>query len=373
MIDDGLLERVKPDLSMSLHVLPMINTGQAVVQRGPLWASRDELLLTVGCPMHANVWVPPHDRARLEHLCRYLLRPPLVQDRVRRRADGRVAVKFKGAWRDGTTHLIFEPLEFLGEAGRTDAPSTRSTCSSTTACSRHMRRWRPRSWAIVGWRPRPPLMTPPRPAGAPRLASCHARLTRLLDIARAVRAPSVQSMARTRFIRRAPGGRREWSTTEKKALCRLPPSTTCSRRPAVELDSMGIGRFLTGKRVLVTDAAGSIGAEISRQVLVFDPNTEVCLDHDENALFDLEVLPSGAGRGRTSVYRLGDITDGEFMDSVLREVKPEVVFHAAACGGRPGEAGHARAALRHRPRVPRGAAAREVERDSTAGDGQRVR
>src|SRR5262249_51531091 len=40
--------RIRPDLSLAVHVLPMINAGQAVIQRGPLWASRDELLLTVG-------------------------------------------------------------------------------------------------------------------------------------------------------------------------------------------------------------------------------------------------------------------------------------------------------------------------------------
>ncbi|HEV8676687.1 MAG TPA: transposase, partial [Methylomirabilota bacterium] len=77
--------------------------------RGPRQAHLD------GFDRHANVRVPPHDRARLEHLCRYLLRPPLVQDRVRLRADGRVVVKLKAAWRDGTTHLVFEPLEFLAK------------------------------------------------------------------------------------------------------------------------------------------------------------------------------------------------------------------------------------------------------------------
>jgi hypothetical protein len=77
--------------------------------RGPRQAHLD------GFDLHANVWVPPHDRARLEHLCRYLLRPPLVQDRLRLRADGRVVVKLKRAWRDGTMHLVFEPLEFLAK------------------------------------------------------------------------------------------------------------------------------------------------------------------------------------------------------------------------------------------------------------------
>ena len=42
LIEEGLLVRVRPDMSLSVHVLPMANTGQAVVQAGPIWASRDE-------------------------------------------------------------------------------------------------------------------------------------------------------------------------------------------------------------------------------------------------------------------------------------------------------------------------------------------
>ena len=50
MIEDGLLECARPDISLAMHVLPMANTGQVVIQRGPLWASRDELILNVGGP-----------------------------------------------------------------------------------------------------------------------------------------------------------------------------------------------------------------------------------------------------------------------------------------------------------------------------------
>jgi len=50
MIDDGLLDRAKPDLSLSVHVLPMAKAGQAVVQRGPLWASWDTRILTITVP-----------------------------------------------------------------------------------------------------------------------------------------------------------------------------------------------------------------------------------------------------------------------------------------------------------------------------------
>lgn len=80
---------------------------EGVTSRGPRQAHLD------GFDLHANVWVPPNDRARLEQLCRYVLRPPLAQDRLRLRADGRVLVKLKTAWRDGTSHLLFEPIEFL--------------------------------------------------------------------------------------------------------------------------------------------------------------------------------------------------------------------------------------------------------------------
>ncbi len=71
-----------------------------VTSRGPRQAQLD------GFDLHANVWVPPNNRARLEQLCRYLLRPPLAQDRLRLRPDGRVLVELKTAWRDGVRRVI---------------------------------------------------------------------------------------------------------------------------------------------------------------------------------------------------------------------------------------------------------------------------
>ena len=66
-----------------------------------------------GFDLHANVAVPAADRARLEQLCRYLLRPAVSQDRLRLLDDGRVLLALKTAWADGTRHLRFEPLEFF--------------------------------------------------------------------------------------------------------------------------------------------------------------------------------------------------------------------------------------------------------------------
>jgi hypothetical protein len=66
-----------------------------------------------GFDLHANIAVPAADRARLEQLCRYLLRPPAAQERLRRMGDDRILLTLKTAWADGTRHLIFAPMELL--------------------------------------------------------------------------------------------------------------------------------------------------------------------------------------------------------------------------------------------------------------------
>jgi hypothetical protein len=78
-----------------------------------------------GFDLHANVWVSANDRAGVERLCRYILRPPFAQERLRLRSDGRVALELKRAWHDGTKELVFEPLEFLERlAAMTPRPET---------------------------------------------------------------------------------------------------------------------------------------------------------------------------------------------------------------------------------------------------------
>jgi len=69
------------------------------------------------------VWVGAHDRAGLERLARYVLRPPFVQERLR--SDGRVSLELKQAWHNGTRELVFEPLELLERlAAMTPRPET---------------------------------------------------------------------------------------------------------------------------------------------------------------------------------------------------------------------------------------------------------
>jgi len=75
--------------------------------RQPLCADID------GFSLHAAVRIEAHDRKRLEQLCRYITRPALSDERVQLNAAGQVELKLKTPWRDGTTHLVMSPLEFM--------------------------------------------------------------------------------------------------------------------------------------------------------------------------------------------------------------------------------------------------------------------
>jgi hypothetical protein len=66
-----------------------------------------------GFDLHAAVVVPARDRARLERLCRYALRPPIAAERLHLTADGQVVLDLRHRWADGTTQLLFEPVELL--------------------------------------------------------------------------------------------------------------------------------------------------------------------------------------------------------------------------------------------------------------------
>ncbi|MBW2465128.1 MAG: transposase [Deltaproteobacteria bacterium] len=63
-----------------------------------------------GFDLHADTTVRAKSRDRLERLCRYLLRPPLSEERLERCGE-QIRLELKSTWRDGTTHLLFEPIE----------------------------------------------------------------------------------------------------------------------------------------------------------------------------------------------------------------------------------------------------------------------
>jgi len=66
-----------------------------------------------GFDLEAGVWVQAGQRDRLERLCRYALRPTVAQDRLRLMAERQVVLQLRHPWADGTTHLLFDPIEML--------------------------------------------------------------------------------------------------------------------------------------------------------------------------------------------------------------------------------------------------------------------
>lgn len=101
-------------------------------------------------------------------------------------------------------------------------------------------------------------------------------------------------------------------------------------RHAVDTDIFSIAQYITGRRVLVTGAGGSIGSELCRQLHKFGPSELVMLDHDESALHAVELSIYGRALLESPEIVLVDIRDAGALQDVLIEHQPHVVFHAAA-------------------------------------------
>ena len=102
------------------------------------------------------------------------------------------------------------------------------------------------------------------------------------------------------------------------------------QRPSVDLDVDGIRDWISGRVVLVTGSAGSIGSEIGRQLLKLSPSKLVLVDRSETGQFFLERELQRLAPKTTLEVAMADLTDVGRLGAVFRDHKPEVVFHAAA-------------------------------------------
>ena len=109
-------------------------------------------------------------------------------------------------------------------------------------------------------------------------------------------------------------------------------------REEVHLDKQAIGETISGKTVLVTGGAGSIGSELCRQIIRFHPKELIILDINENALYYLELelnryikeTLNPMGINITLISRIASIREADIMKETFKELKPQIVFHAAA-------------------------------------------
>ena len=101
-------------------------------------------------------------------------------------------------------------------------------------------------------------------------------------------------------------------------------------REEVKLDKSSINDFIKGKRVLVTGAGGSIGSELVRQCIKFQPSILVMVDISELNLFEIDREIINEDSKILFKPVLSDIRDSSVVDQVFDEFRPQVVFHAAA-------------------------------------------
>jgi len=101
-------------------------------------------------------------------------------------------------------------------------------------------------------------------------------------------------------------------------------------RENIELDVKEIGKYLTGKIVLVTGAGGSIGSEICRQVLRFQPEQILLLGRGENSIYEIHQELKNKCNEEQLLPLIVNITDRDKLENVFQEFHPQVVFHVAA-------------------------------------------
>lgn len=102
-------------------------------------------------------------------------------------------------------------------------------------------------------------------------------------------------------------------------------------REVIQMNNKRIGEEISGKVILVTGAAGSIGSEIVRQLIAYFPSKLVLVDQAESALYDLEY--ELAGKVPTNVQlivNVADVSDTRRVGKIFKSHQPDIVFHAAA-------------------------------------------
>src|SRR5690606_442919 len=93
---------------------------------------------------------------------------------------------------------------------------------------------------------------------------------------------------------------------------------------------MRVSEDIRGKIVLVTGAAGSIGSELSRQIIHYKPKLLIMLDQSESALYDVEQDIKAFGLGSEIEVVLADVRNSKKINEVFNRFHPQIVLHAAA-------------------------------------------
>jgi FlaA1/EpsC-like NDP-sugar epimerase len=109
------------------------------------------------------------------------------------------------------------------------------------------------------------------------------------------------------------------------------------RRETIQTDIEKVNNFLTGKRILISGAGGSIGSELGRQIINFCPSEILLLGHGENSIFEIEYelqerisKINFVGHNVKLISKIADLRFRDRLEFIFDEFKPDVVIHAAA-------------------------------------------
>lgn len=102
-----------------------------------------------------------------------------------------------------------------------------------------------------------------------------------------------------------------------------------SRAP-IDLDNEATRQMVRGKCVLITGAGGSIGSELARQIILFEPKVLLLYERHENSLYNVHKELDDRRLAFSIVPLIGDVTDAQRLCAVLEQYKPQILFHAAA-------------------------------------------
>ncbi len=163
-----------------------------------------------------------------------------------------------------------------------------------------------------GLKPRRLIITKTRIEGA--------RVRRLLDVATGL-GLTLARLPRLTDFKAEDGGRLEIRPVAVEDLLRRPPAV---------LDRDSMAALIAGRRVLITGAGGTIGAELSRQVAAFRPAHLGLLENAEAALYAIDMETAEAHPELQRSTLIADVRDRGRLDQVIAGERPELVFHAAA-------------------------------------------